>query len=45
MACDGYRRDQDVFGGGVTIEDDMALIESLDRGERIADPDFAPRWD
>ena len=26
VACDGYRRDQDVFGGGVTIEDDMALI-------------------
>lgn len=26
-------------------DDDIATIESLDRGERIADPDFAPAWD
>ncbi|HCE41427.1 MAG: 2,5-didehydrogluconate reductase DkgB [Alcanivorax sp.] len=26
-------------------DDDVAIIESLDRGERIADPDFAPDWD
>ncbi|WP_136067256.1 2,5-didehydrogluconate reductase DkgB [Modicisalibacter radicis] len=26
-------------------EDDMARIEHLDVGERIANPDFAPRWD
>ena len=30
----------------LTLEDDdIAAIESLDRGERIADPDFAPDWD
>ncbi|MFJ9543742.1 hypothetical protein ACIRPX_41910 [Streptomyces sp. NPDC101225] len=25
-AADGYRRDQNVFGPGVTIEDDMAVL-------------------
>ncbi|ASK36014.1 2,5-didehydrogluconate reductase B [Alcanivorax sp. N3-2A] len=26
-------------------DDDVRAIEGLDRGERIADPDFSPRWD
>lgn len=26
-------------------DDEVSAIESLNRGERIADPDFAPRWD
>lgn len=26
-------------------EDDMTAIGQLDRGERLADPDFAPAWD
>ena len=25
--------------------DDLAAIDALDRGERLVDPDFAPRWD
>ncbi len=25
--------------------EDMAAIEALDRGERVANPGFAPRWD
>ena len=35
MACDGYRRDQDVFGGVVTIEDDMALIVEYASGATV----------
>ena len=35
VACDGYRRDQDVFGGGVTIEDDMALIVEYASGATV----------
>ncbi len=26
-------------------DEDMALIATLDRGERVANPDFAPAWD
>ncbi|VXC64778.1 hypothetical protein PSEUDO8O_70203 [Pseudomonas sp. 8O] len=26
-------------------EADMAAIAKLDRGERVANPGFAPRWD
>ena len=26
-------------------DDEMARIERLDVGERIANPDFAPKWD
>jgi 2,5-diketo-D-gluconate reductase B len=26
-------------------DDDMARIATLDRGERLANPDFAPAWD
>jgi len=26
-------------------DDEMARIDTLDIGERIANPDFAPRWD
>ena len=30
----------------ITLSDEeMARIAELDRGERIADPDFAPAWD
>ena len=25
--------------------EDMTAIEALDRGERVANPGFAPRWD
>lgn len=25
--------------------DEMAVIATLDRGERCANPDFAPNWD
>jgi len=25
--------------------EDMAAIEALERGERVANPGFAPRWD
>jgi 2,5-diketo-D-gluconate reductase B len=24
---------------------DIAAIDALDRGERLVNPDFAPRWD
>jgi 2,5-diketo-D-gluconate reductase B len=29
----------------VLSRDDIAAIDALDRGERLVDPDFAPRWD
>ncbi len=34
-AEDGYRRDQDVFGAGITIEDDMALAVRYDTGATL----------
>jgi predicted dehydrogenase len=33
---DGYRRDQDVFGEGITIEDDMALAVRYDTGATLS---------
>jgi predicted dehydrogenase len=33
---DGYRRDQDVFGPGVTTEDNLAVIVDYDRGATLS---------
>ena len=33
---DGYRRDQDVFTGGITIEDNMALVVEYQGGPRLS---------
>ncbi|TDD20901.1 Gfo/Idh/MocA family oxidoreductase [Kribbella turkmenica] len=33
---DGYRRDQDVFGPGITIEDNMAVIAEYANGARLS---------
>src|SRR4051794_22439441 len=33
---DGYRRDQDVFGPGVTTEDNLAVIVDYGRGETLS---------
>ncbi|MBT2565445.1 Gfo/Idh/MocA family oxidoreductase [Arthrobacter sp. ISL-85] len=33
---DGYRRDQDVFTGGITIEDNLALVVEYERGPRLS---------
>lgn len=32
MKCDGYKRDQDVFGSGITIEDDAAALVTYASG-------------
>ncbi|MET9914223.1 Gfo/Idh/MocA family oxidoreductase [Streptomyces sp. NPDC006476] len=34
-AADGYRRDQNVFGPGVTIEDDMAVLVRYESGATL----------
>ena len=36
VACDGYRRDQNVFGDGVTIEDDAALVVEYASGATLS---------
>lgn len=36
VACDGYRRDQDVFGDGITIEDDAALVVEYASGATLS---------
>ena len=33
---DGYRRDQDVFTGGITIEDNLALVVEYQGGPRLS---------
>ena len=33
---DGYHRDQDVFGPGVTTEDNLAVIVDYDRGATLS---------
>jgi predicted dehydrogenase len=33
---DGYRRDQDVFTAGITIEDNLALVVEYDGGPRLS---------
>jgi predicted dehydrogenase len=33
---DGYRRDQDVFTGGITIEDNLALVVDYDGGPTLS---------
>ena len=33
---DGYRRDQDVFGPGITIEDNMAVVAEYANGARLS---------
>ncbi|MGN7200656.1 Gfo/Idh/MocA family protein [Arthrobacter sp. SAFR-044] len=33
---DGYRRDQDVFSGGITIEDNLALVVEYQGGPRLS---------
>ncbi|MHA7273402.1 Gfo/Idh/MocA family protein [Arthrobacter sp. TMT4-20] len=33
---DGYRRDQDVFAGGITIEDNLALVVDYQRGSTLS---------
>ena len=33
---DGYRRDQDVFTGGITIEDNLALVVEYEGGPRLS---------
>ena len=36
VACDGYRRDQNVFGDGITIEDDAALVVEYASGATLS---------
>ncbi|WP_369069753.1 Gfo/Idh/MocA family protein [Kineococcus terrestris] len=33
---DGYRRDQDVFGGGITIEDNLSLVVDYEGGPSMS---------
>lgn len=33
------------YGGVQLSEEDLTAIDELDNGERIVDPDFAPKWD
>ena len=33
---DGYLRDQDVFGPGITIEDNMSVIAEYANGARLS---------
>ena len=36
VAVDGYQRDQDVFGAGVTIEDDAAVLVQYESGATLS---------
>ena len=33
------------YGGVQLSDDELALVDGLDNGERIVNPDFAPEWD
>jgi len=33
------------YGGVQLSDEELEAIDELDNGERIVDPDFAPKWD